>query len=46
MIKVGDQAPDFTLPGVKDGERSDYTLSAFRGQRVVLAFYPGDDTMG
>lgn len=38
---VGDEAPDFTLPGT--GGRS-YTLSDYRGQPVVLAFYPGDDT--
>jgi peroxiredoxin Q/BCP len=46
MVDVGDVAPDFTLPGIKDHERRDYTLSEFRGSRVVLAFYPGDDTPG
>lgn len=40
-IGVGDQAPDFTLPGT--GGR-DYTLQEFRGRPVVLVFYPGDDT--
>ncbi len=44
--EVGDPAPDFTLPGVAGGERRDYTLSEFRGQKVVLAFYPGDFTPG
>ena len=39
--KVGDKAPDFTLPGTGD---RDYTLSEYRGQPVVLVFYPGDDT--
>ena len=39
--RVGDPAPDFTLPGT--GAR-DYTLSEHRGHPVVLAFYPGDDT--
>ena len=43
---VGDQAPDFTLPGILNGERRDYTLSEFKGKKVVLAFYPGDDTFG
>ena len=38
---VGDQAPDFTLPGT--GGR-DYTLSEHRGQPVVIVFYPGDNT--
>ena len=46
MVEVGEQAPDFTLPGVCDGERRDYTLSEFRGRKVVLAFYPGDNTPG
>ena len=43
---VGDLAPDFTLPGVERGERADYTLSAYRGRKIVLAFYPGDFTPG
>ena len=46
MVEVGEAAPDFTLPGVCDGERRDYTLSEFRGSKVVLAFYPGDNTPG
>jgi peroxiredoxin Q/BCP len=46
MIEVGQPAPEFTLPGVCDGERRDYTLSEYRGQPVVLAFYPGDFTPG
>jgi peroxiredoxin Q/BCP len=37
---VGEQAPDFTLAGT-DGP---FTLSEHRGERVVLLFYPGDDT--
>lgn len=40
-LSVGDVAPDFTLQGT--GEKS-YSLSSFRGQPVVLVFYPGDDT--
>lgn len=45
-LRVGDTAPDFCLPGI-DGagtERRDYKLSDFRGQPVVLVFYPGDGT--
>lgn len=38
--KVGDPAPDFTL----EGTEGSFTLSAQRGRRVVLAFYPGDGT--
>jgi peroxiredoxin Q/BCP len=45
---VGQVAPDFTLPGVllADGEAAQglYTLSQQRGNPVVLAFYPGDNT--
>jgi thioredoxin-dependent peroxiredoxin len=44
--EVGDPAPDFTLPGIANGERRDYSLSAYRGRKVVLAFYPGDFTPG
>ncbi|HSL75060.1 MAG TPA: peroxiredoxin [Ilumatobacteraceae bacterium] len=40
-LAVGDQAPEFSLPGT--GGR-DYSLSEYRGQPVVLVFYPGDDT--
>jgi mycoredoxin-dependent peroxiredoxin len=37
-VKVGDQAPDFTL---KDQQGNDVTLSSFRGDKnVVLVFYP------
>jgi thioredoxin-dependent peroxiredoxin len=46
MIEVGQEAPDFTLPGIEKGEKRDYTLSEFRGRKVVLAFYPGDNTPG
>lgn len=40
-IKTGDPAPDFTLP---DDAGGTFTLSDRRGQRLVLVFYPGDDT--
>lgn len=43
MLKEGDDAPDFT---VKDQNGDDVKLSALRGQRVVLYFYPKDDTPG
>ena len=46
MIEVGQAAPDFTLPGICDGAKRDYTLSEYRGRKVVLAFYPGDFTPG
>ncbi|HEX9258483.1 MAG TPA: peroxiredoxin [Acidimicrobiales bacterium] len=40
-LGIGDQAPDFTLPGT--GGHS-YSLSDYRGHAVVVVFYPGDDT--
>ena len=41
-LKVGDPAPDFTLPStiVQDGKRQRYKLSDFKGKKnVVLAVY-------
>ena len=43
-VGKGDAAPDFTLSGMQDGERKDYSLAEFRGKPVVLVFYPGDNT--
>jgi peroxiredoxin Q/BCP len=41
--QVGDMAPDFALPA-DTGET--IRLSALRGKRVILYFYPKDDTSG
>ena len=41
--KVGDAAPEFTL---KSNEGNDIALSDYRGQWVVLYFYPKDFTSG
>jgi peroxiredoxin Q/BCP len=38
--QVGEQAPDFELPGTE----GPFKLSEHRGERVVLLFYPGDNT--
>ena len=43
MLSVGTQAPDFTLPD-QNGEM--HSLSDYRGQKVVLYFYPKDNTAG
>ena len=43
MLEVGMRAPDFTLPD-KDGRM--VSLSDFAGKRVVLYFYPRDNTPG
>ncbi len=40
-ITVGDIAPEFTLPGT--GGQT-YSLSDYKGQPVVIVFYPGDDS--
>ncbi len=37
---TGEVAPDFTLPGTAGS----FTLSDHRGERVLLLFYPGDNT--
>jgi len=42
-LSVGDMAPEFSLPG--DGG-STIALSSYRGKKVVLYFYPKDDTSG
>lgn len=42
-LQIGDKAPDFTLP--TDGNDS-ITLSDLKGRKVVLYFYPKDDTPG
>lgn len=42
-LKVGDQAPDFELPGHRGGEK--FRLSDLRGKKnAVLVFYPLDWT--
>lgn len=43
MLKIGQKAPDFTL---LDANGTPVELSAFRGKKVVLYFYPKDDTPG
>ncbi|MFN6963553.1 MAG: thioredoxin-dependent thiol peroxidase [Pyrinomonadaceae bacterium] len=43
MLKEGDKAPDFTA---KDQDGRTVRLSDLRGKRVVLYFYPKDDTPG
>ena len=43
MLEAGMKAPDFTL---KDKDGNEITLSAFAGKKVVLYFYPRDNTPG
>ena len=42
-LKEGEEAPDFKLPSTEGDQVS---LSQFRGKKVVLYFYPEDDTPG
>lgn len=43
MLKIGDKAPEFSLPS-SDG--NEVSLKGLRGKKVVLYFYPKDDTPG
>jgi peroxiredoxin Q/BCP len=43
MVSVGQLAPDFTL---LDQEGNEHALSTYRGQYVLIYFYPKDDTPG
>ena len=43
MLKEGDAAPDITT---RDASGNEIKLSDFRGQKVVVYFYPKDDTPG
>ena len=43
MIEIGMKAPDFTI---KDKNGNDFTLSSLLGKKVVLYFYPKDNTPG
>jgi peroxiredoxin Q/BCP len=42
-LSIGSPAPEFTLP---DGNGGTISLKQFRGRKVVLYFYPKDDTPG
>ncbi|MFW5955437.1 MAG: thioredoxin-dependent thiol peroxidase [Rhodothermales bacterium] len=43
MLQEGTQAPEFTLP---DENGNEISLGRFKGKKVVLYFYPKDDTPG
>ena len=43
MLEIGDRAPDFKL---KSDAGTEVSLQDFRGQRVVLFFFPKADTPG
>lgn len=43
MLEIGSKAPDFTLP---DSQGREFSLKDFAGRRLVLYFYPKDNTPG
>ncbi len=44
-VRVGDNAPDFTLPAVEGAHRTTFRLSDYRGRKhVVVTFHPIDWT--
>lgn len=43
MLPIGTKAPDFSLP---DQNGAEHTLLQYRGQKVILYFYPKDNTSG
>ena len=43
MLEIGTTAPDFTLP---DQNGALHSLADYRGQKVILYFYPRDNTAG
>ena len=43
MLEIGTPAPDFALP---DQDGKTHALSDYRGRKVVLYFYPKDNTAG
>ena len=43
MLKVGDEAPDFTLPNV---DIKSVSLGDFSGKKLILWFFPKSNTPG
>ena len=43
ILKVGDKAPDFSVP---DQDGKTVSLKDYKGKKVILYFYPKDDTPG
>ena len=43
MLVIGELAPDFTLMG---SDNKEHKLSDYRGKKVILYFYPKDNTPG
>lgn len=43
MLEIGAKAPDFSLP---DQDGKNHSLGDYRGKKVILYFYPKDNTAG
>ena len=43
IVKEGDQIPDFILP---DQDNNQFSFSSLRGKKVIIYFYPRDNTPG
>ena len=43
MLKIGDEAPDFSLPS---DSGANVSLKDFKGHTLVLYFFPKADTLG
>ncbi len=47
MLKEGDKAPEFCLKGIdQEGQEKEFCLKDFIGSKVILYFYPKDNTPG
>jgi peroxiredoxin Q/BCP len=47
MLEIGKKVKDFTLLGIDEkGREKKFSLSDFKGNKVLLYFYPADDTPG
>jgi peroxiredoxin Q/BCP len=47
MVREDERAPDFNLKGIdENGKEREYTLKGLTGRRLILYFYPKDNTPG
>ncbi len=47
MLKEGDRVPNFCLKGIdEEGKEREFCFGEFRGKKVIIYFYPKDNTPG
>ena len=47
MLKEGDKVPNFCLQGIdEEGKEKEFCFDEFKGKKVILYFYPKDNTPG